>query len=106
EVEQALIRAEDLLFVARDGRPVAVVWYEQLPDGRGQIEPLAVSEAYQRRGYGRALLLAALQDFRRRRVGIVEIGLWRDNEVAMNLYKGLGFLEVANWYYLACSLKG
>lgn len=106
EVEQALIRAEDLLFVARDDRPVGVVWHEQLPDGRGRIEPLAVSEAYQRRGYGRALMLAALQDFRRQRAGIVEIGLWRENEVAMNLYKSLGFLEVANWYYLACSLKG
>lgn len=106
EVAQALIRVEDLLFVARNDRPVGVVWREQLPDGRGRIEPLAVSREQQGRGYGRALLLAALRDFRRQQAGIVEIGLWRDNEVAMNLYKSLGFSEVANWYYLACSPQG
>lgn len=105
EVDQSLIRAEDLLFIARDDRPIGVVWREQLPDGRGRIEPLAVSRDHQGRGHGRALLLAALHDFRRQRVGVVEIGLWRVNAVAMNLYKSLGFSEVANWYYLACSLR-
>ena len=104
EVAATLDRADDLLFAAADGQPVGVVWHERLLDGRGRVEPIGIAAAHQGRGIGRALLLAALHSLRRQRAMPVEIGLWRTNEVAMHLYKGLGFREVANWYYLAREL--
>jgi hypothetical protein len=51
-------------------------------------------------------LLGALHSLRRQGARLVEIGLWRQNAVAMNLYQSLGFFETGNWYYLACDLDG
>ncbi len=106
EVAAGLARSEDLLFAVVEGVAAGVVWHELLPDGRGRIEPIGIARRYQGQGLGRGLLLAALHDLRRRGARSVEIGLWRQNVVAMNLYKSLGFLEVGNWYYLACELAG
>ncbi len=105
EVAATLARADDLLFATVEGQPVGVVWHERLPDGRGRVEPIGIAAGYQGRGIGRALLLAALHSLRQQGAAPVEIGLWRTNEVAMHLYKGLGFSEVANWYYLARDLR-
>jgi mycothiol synthase len=104
EVAASLSRAEDLLFAARGEDLVGVAWHERQPDGRGHIEPIGVVPQAQGQGIGRALLLAALGSLRRQGVTAAEIGLWRNNDAAMNLYKGLGFSEVANWYYLARDL--
>ena len=104
EVAATLARADDLLFATFEGQPVGVVWHERLPDGRGRVEPIGIAAGHQGRGHGRRLLLAALHSLRRQGAAPVEIGLWRTNEVAMHLYKGLGFSEVANWYYLAREL--
>ena len=106
EVAAMLARPEDLLFLEIDGAPVGVVWSELLPDGRGRVEPLGIVPAARGQGHGRRLLLAALHDLRERGARPVEIGLWRQNTVALNLYKSLGFLEVDHWYYLACDLDG
>lgn len=105
EVAATLERADDLLFATADGQPVGVVWHERLPNGRGRVEPIGIAAGHQGQGIGRALLLAALHSLRRQGAAPVEIGLWRDNDVAMHLYKGLGFREVANWYYLARALE-
>ncbi len=104
EVAATLGHADDLLFATVDGQLVGVVWHERLPDGRGRVEPIGIAAAHQGQGHGRRLLLAALHSLRRQGGAPVEIGLWRTNEIAMHLYKGLGFREVANWYYLAREL--
>ena len=98
-------RADDLLFATVEGQPVGVVWHERLPDGRGRVEPIGIAAAHQGQGHGRRLLLSALHSLRQQGAAPVEIGLWRTNDVAMHLYKGLGFSEVANWYYLARELR-
>ena len=105
EVAATLGRADDLLFAKVEGQPVGVVWHERLPDGRGRVEPIGIAAAHQGQGHGRRLLLSALHSLRQQGAAPVEIGLWRTNEVAMHLYKGLGFSEVANWYYLARELR-
>lgn len=104
ELAATLARPEDLLFLTRDEQPIGVVWHERLPDGRGRVEPLGIARERQGRGHGRRLLLAALHSLRRQGALLVEIGLWRRNDPAMNLYQSLGFSEVANWYYLAHDL--
>ncbi len=105
EVAALLYDATDLLFIEVESRPVGVAWCEALSNGRGRVEPLGIARAYQGLGYGRRLLLGALHHLRRRAY-VVEIGTWRQNSVALNLYKGLGFREVDRWYYLACELDG
>jgi len=105
EVATLLNDPDDLLFIEVDGRAVGAAWCEAFFDGRGRVEPLGIVRAYQGQGYGRRLLLGALHRLRRRAF-VLEIGTWRQNEVALNLYKGLGFLEVDHWYYLACDLDG
>ena len=105
EVALLLNDHDDLLFMEVDGRPVGVAWCETLLNGRGRVEPLGIIHSFQGQGYGRRLLLAALHRLRRRAF-VLEIGTWRQNSVALNLYKGLGFLEVDHWYYLACDLDG
>jgi mycothiol synthase len=104
EVESILSKAEDLLFMENSVETIGVAWLEELGDGQARIEPLGVAQNYQGSGHGRRLLLAALHEFRRRKGSVVEIGLWRDNAAAMRLYQSLGFIEVANWYYLAHDL--
>jgi ribosomal protein S18 acetylase RimI-like enzyme len=104
EVTAMLARPEDLLFLVESGEPVGVVWHERLPDGRGRVEPLGIAREHQGRGRGRRLLLAALHSLRWQGAGLIEIGLWRRNDPAMNLYQSLGFVEAANWYYLARDL--
>jgi ribosomal protein S18 acetylase RimI-like enzyme len=106
EVAAALVSPDDLIFLSLDGKTIGVVWHELLPGGRGRIEPIGIVANHRGRGYGRCLLLAALHSLRRRGASLVEIGLWRQNTVAMNLYKSLGFSEADNWYYLACDLEG
>jgi len=105
EVAAMLAQPEDILFLVLDGRPIGVVWYELTPDGRGRIEPIGIAPSCQGRGYGRRLMLAALHRLRRRGATVIEISLWRDNTVAMHLYKSLGFAESARWYYLVCDLS-
>jgi ribosomal protein S18 acetylase RimI-like enzyme len=104
EVESILSEAEDLRFMENSAETIGVIWLEALGDGQARIEPLGVAQNYQGSGYGRRLLVAALHEFRRRKIGMVEIGLWRENVAAMHLYQSLGFIEVGNWYYLAYDL--
>lgn len=106
EVATMLARPEDLLFAVVDGAPVGVVWQEVGADGRGRVEPLGIIRPFQGRGHGRRLLLAALHELRNRGAGLVEIGVWRDNVAAFNLYRSLGFIETDSWHFLACNLHG
>jgi ribosomal protein S18 acetylase RimI-like enzyme len=105
EVAATLADPADLLFIEVGGTAAGFAWHEAFFNGRGRVEPLGVAPAYQRQGYGRRLLLAALHNLRQRAF-ILEIGTWRQNTTALNLYKGLGFSEVDHWYYLACDLDG
>lgn len=105
ETDALLGDAADLLFAMRGDEPVGVAWIEMNAPDRGRIEPLGVVADHQGRGYGRWLLRSALAELRGRGARVVEVGLWRANTAASNLYKGAGFTEIANWYYLACDLS-
>jgi ribosomal protein S18 acetylase RimI-like enzyme len=104
EVDETLTQPENLLFIEVNGKAVGVAWHESMFNCRGRVEPLGIVPAYQRGGYGRRLLLAALHNLRQE--FFLEIGTWRQNTAALNLYESLGFLETQNWYYLACDLDG
>lgn len=73
------------------------------PDGSGQtdIQTIAVVERARRRGLGRTLLLALLNEARRRGATEVFLEVRADNPGARALYAALGFAEIAvrpNYY--------
>lgn len=103
EAAEALVQAADLLFLQLDGRLAGFAWI-QLEGRRGVIEPFAIAPEVRGRGYGRFLLVSALQRLAARGASRAEIGAWRSNEAALGLYQSLGFHHTQTFYYLACDL--
>jgi diamine N-acetyltransferase len=83
------------LAVTADGRVVGfVMWAVDPADQSGWIGGLVVGLAHQRRGYGRAAVLAVLERLRRER-GCLSAALSYSpqNAAARGLYASLGFVE-------------
>ena len=97
----------DGVFVAEDGGG-AVVGYvtTRVNDVSriGWIPNLAVDPNHQGRGLGRALLLHALDHFRRRGMQVAKIETLEQNPVGQALYPSLGFSEVARQVHYAMRL--
>jgi ribosomal protein S18 acetylase RimI-like enzyme len=100
----------DGVFVAEDpqaGAPVGYVTTRLNPVSRiGWIPNLAVDPAHQGKGLGRALLLHALEFFRRRGMQVAKIETLEQNPVGQALYPSLGFREVARQIHYAMRLDG
>ena len=56
-----------------------------------EIDQIAVDPAWRRRGVGRSLMQAALDEARARAFGDVELSSWAFNSDAHALFRGLGF---------------
>ena len=63
--------------------------------GHGDIQTIAVVERARRRGLGRTLMLALLNEARRRHATEVFLEVRADNPGARALYETLGFTEIA-----------
>ena len=105
EVEVTLNDANNMLFLAVDGEAIGFAWVGLDRDGRGLIEPLGIMAAYQGKGLGRILLLGVLRELAGRGAKEVEIGAWRDNRAAIQLYNSVGFRWRKTFTYLAFNLS-
>jgi ribosomal protein S18 acetylase RimI-like enzyme len=65
----------------------------ELPDA--EVLAVAVDAGHSGRGVGRAVLDAALAEFDRRATGAVKVVAGGDNEAALALYRGAGFVDAA-----------
>ena len=90
---------DQLVFVIEaDGEPVGDLW---VAERDGDLEPslwiydVHVAEAHRGRGYGRAAMLYAEEEARRRGIGQVALMVLGGNEVARGLYRSLGYVENA-----------
>lgn len=63
--------------------------------GQGDIQTIAVVDRARRRGLGRALMLALLEEARNRKAAEVFLEVRADNPAARVLYESLGFVEIA-----------
>lgn len=86
----------DLVAVTEEGQLVGfcVGWFDAAgTNGQpcGQIEPMGVHPAFQRRGLGRALLVEALQRFYRAGAAAVDVEADETNGGAMACYQSVGF---------------
>src|SRR5205085_5498869 len=79
-----------------DGEPVGHLW---LVERRDVFEPtlsvydIDVDEPYRRRGYGKAAMVFAEEEARRRGLTRIALRVGACNDVARNLYRSLGFEE-------------
>ncbi|HZD11190.1 MAG TPA: N-acetyltransferase [Candidatus Binatia bacterium] len=101
EVTADLVRTDDLLFLYHKDTPVGFVWMrEHSRRAEGEIEPVGVISAHQKKGAGRALLLEALWQLSERGMRQAVLGVWRQNEGAIHLYQSAGFHREQRRYYL------
>jgi mycothiol synthase len=97
---RAAIRAErrapgSVVVVAEEGgRPVGIVLGRDHGKEDGTIQSLLVAKRRRRAGIGRALLRAALEDFRARGKHRVTLGVSSGNPPAIRLYASEGFRRV------------
>ncbi len=99
----------DGVFVAEDaaGRVVGYVTTRlNLASSIGWIPNLAVDPGFQGKGLGRALLVHAIDFFRRSGVQVAKIETLEQNPVGQSLYASLGFKEVARQIHYAMRLDG
>jgi mycothiol synthase len=94
-----------ILFLTEGDEPVAFAWPSLTEPGTGVIEPVGVAAGHQGRGYGRAVVVAALHWLSEKGANQVAIGVWRQNEAALHLYQALGFRYQESIIYLAHDIK-
>jgi ribosomal protein S18 acetylase RimI-like enzyme len=97
----------DGVFVAEDasGRVIGYVTTRLNAASRiGWIPNLAVDPAHQGAGLGRALLVHAIEFFRRSGMQVAKIETLEQNPVGQKLYPSLGFQEVARQIHFAMRL--
>lgn len=96
-----------LIFAVADGKLVGQALARYNASDReatavpvGRIEDVAVRPSYRGRGIGRALLLACMRYLWDRGCRAVELTVDTENEQALRLYEGLGFVRVSelHWY--------
>lgn len=103
EVTSELQGNHSLLFLLYEDAPVGFAWLREHAT-EGEIEPIGLAPAHQRRGLGRALLLAALWHLAERGLTRARVGVWRQNEAAIHLYQDTGFRRASRRFYLAFDL--
>jgi mycothiol synthase len=82
---ELVIQAPDGSFVA-----FAVTWYDHL-NRTGLFEPVGTHRDYQRRGFGKALMLYGLQQMTAAGMKFASVAHFGDNEAARRLYQSCGF---------------
>jgi ribosomal protein S18 acetylase RimI-like enzyme len=91
--------AEQLVFVIEaEGEAVGELWLCERDDmGRRTlfIYDLHVGEAFRGRGYGKAAMLLAEEEARRRGIDRISLNVFGRNAVARGLYLSLGYTENA-----------
>jgi len=85
---------EGFLVAERDDEVIGFVVLVLTPEGEGRVFAIAVDSRYRGKGVGRALLKAAFNTLRKRKIGYVRLEVRVSNHIAQRLYRSLGFIEV------------
>jgi ribosomal protein S18 acetylase RimI-like enzyme len=86
-----------VLFVVEvDGERVGVLWLAERESGGRRvywIYNVEIGEEHRGHGYGRAAMLLAEEEARRRGLTRIELNVFGGNDVARGLYRSLGYVE-------------
>jgi GNAT superfamily N-acetyltransferase len=94
----ALSAKHSIYVIEADGEPAGELW---LTEREETLEPclfvyeVRVDERFRGRGYGRAAMLFAEDEARRRGIDLVALNVFGGNVVARGLYRSLGYEENA-----------
>lgn len=84
-----------LLWTARDGETeVGTIWVALVPERKPPhsfVYSLDVNADQRRRGYGQAIMEAAMQECRERGIATMGLNVFGHNDTAQRLYARLGF---------------
>lgn len=89
---------QSVFVIEADGRPVGDLWVAEREGDLHHslwIYNVHVDEAERGRGYGKAAMLYAEEEARRRGLNRIGLMVFGGNEVARNLYRSLGYAENA-----------
>lgn len=80
------------------GRPVGTLWLAERDDGPHRclfVYELYVDDRYRGRGHGKAAMVRAEDEARRRGLDLIALNVFGGNAVARGLYRSLGYEENA-----------
>jgi ribosomal protein S18 acetylase RimI-like enzyme len=89
---------QDLYTVEHDGHAVGVLWVAEREDDFGRslfVYDVEIDEAHRGQGLGKAAMLLAEDEARRRGIDRVTLNVFGGNDVARSLYRALGYDELA-----------
>jgi mycothiol synthase len=103
-VAEELADPADILFLRRVQEDVGFCWLRHINRQIGEIEPIGLVKRLRRKGLGKGLLLEGVLRLQLRGVSRVQIGVWRENVAAINLYRKVGFRRVQTITHLGIEL--
>lgn len=91
---------QQYIVAEEDGKLVGFVLVEvsEMYVGRGSIDDLYIQSEYRGKGIGKALLQAAFDWLKGKGAKKVGLGVHKSNDVAIKLYKSMGFEEEPETY--------
>ena len=92
---------DSLIFLLERETPVGFIWLRWPEPKMAELEPLGVVQSHQGRGLGRFLLKNGLRMAAEQGADKITIGVWSENDPAIQLYLDLGFRHVRTLTYLA-----
>ena len=95
---------DQILFLEVADKPIGFVWARRPQRQVAELEPVGIIAAEQGKGFGRKLLVAALNHLALQQVHSVKLGVWATNQPAINLYRSLGFQKTDSRTYLSRKL--
>jgi ribosomal protein S18 acetylase RimI-like enzyme len=91
EIKRVLHKNPDLFLIGLIDKEVIAVVIGAFDGRRGYVHHLAVSPAYQKKGYGRKIMEELYERFRNLNVHKVHLFIEKYNEDVINFYKKIGW---------------
>lgn len=89
---------DQLLYLVENGHTIGFVWLHFPESGMAEIEPIGIVQEKQGMGYGRFLLTTLLNRLQNQGILAVTLGVWANNQPAIQLYRSVGFRYAESSY--------
>ena len=96
---------DELFYLGENGDDIGFVWLHFPEASLAEIEPIGIVREKQGIGYGRTLLTTILKQLQAQGSQTVRLGVWANNQAAINLYRALGFQHSSSSYSLTYTLN-
>lgn len=102
ELEWVIKGALSVIYIIEEDKPIGYIrgTIHKLPllydiKYEGSIEEIFILSPYRRKGYGKKLMEALIQDFKKKEVEYININVDIDNEIGQVFWDALGFKTVS-----------